>query len=151
MRFPGALLFAGLLCTSPAWGKSGAMVFNENCVGCHQVGGTGVPGEYPRLAGRANRIAGDPRGRDFLVRLMLAGMSGKIMVDGREILGIMPDFADLTDDELAAVLNYVIGLGGGKAKTFTPEILKEARTGPGSTPEEMAETRNRLAGAHVIP
>jgi mono/diheme cytochrome c family protein len=151
MRFSAALLFAALLCASPAWGESGAMVFNENCVGCHQVGGTGVPGEYPRLAGRANRIAADPRGRDFLVHLMLTGMSGKVVVDGREILGIMPSFADLADDDLAAALNYVTGLEGGKAKLFTAETLKEARRGPGSTPEEMAETRGQLAGAHVIP
>jgi mono/diheme cytochrome c family protein len=151
MRASGALLFAALLCASPAWSESGAMVFNENCVGCHQVDGTGVPGEFPRLAGRANKIAIDPRGRDFLIHLMLTGMSGKIMVDGREILGIMPSFVDLADDDLAAALNYVTGLGGGKVKPFTPENLKEARRGPVSTPEEMAETRGRLAAAHVIP
>lgn len=150
-RFSRALPVAALLCVSPAWGESGAMVFNENCVGCHQVGGTGVPGEYPRLAGRANKIAADPRGRDFLIHLMLTGMSGKIMVDGHEILGIMPSFTDLPDDELAAALNYVTGLEGGKARPFTPENLKEARRAPGSTPEEMADTRGRLAGAHVIP
>ncbi|HZQ39324.1 MAG TPA: cytochrome c [Rhizomicrobium sp.] len=127
------------------------MMFNEYCVGCHQVGGSGVPGEYPRLAGRINRIAADPRGRRFLAQLMLTGMSGTITVDGRQILGIMPNFDALKDAELAAVLNYVVHLEGGSGAPFTPEILKQARSGPEATPEEMARTRNRLAAARIIP
>jgi mono/diheme cytochrome c family protein len=151
-------LFAGLGVSAPAlfwarpaWAESGEMMFNEYCVGCHQVGGTGVPGEYPRLAGRVNKIASDPRGRAFLTELMLTGMSGTITVDGRKILGIMPNFDDLKDDELAAVLNYVVHLERGKGAAFTPQLLKQARTGPKATPEEMAESRNKLAGARIIP
>jgi mono/diheme cytochrome c family protein len=136
---------------APAWAESGEMMFNEYCVGCHQVGGTGVPGEYPRLAGRVNKIASDPRGRTFLAELMLTGMSGTITVDSRKILGIMPDFDDLKDEELAAILNYVVHLEGGKGSAFTSQMLEQARTGPKATPEEMAETRNRLARARVIP
>jgi mono/diheme cytochrome c family protein len=136
---------------APAWAESGEMMFNEYCVGCHQVGGAGVPGEYPRLAGRVNKIASNPRGRIFLAELMLRGMSGTITVDGRKILGIMPDFNDLKDEELAAILNYVVHLEGGKAAAFTAQILEQTRTGPKATPEQMAETRNSLAEAQVIP
>ena len=140
-----------LFWAAPAWAESGEMMFNEYCVGCHQVGGTGVPGEYPRLAGRVNKIAFDPRGRAFLAQLVLTGMSGTISVDGRKILGIMPDFGSLKDDELASVLNYVVRLEGGKGATFTPQLLRQARAGAKATPEQMAETRNSLAEAHVIP
>jgi mono/diheme cytochrome c family protein len=151
MRLTVVSLAMGLGLSLPAWGESGEMMFNEYCVGCHQVGGTGVPGEYPRLAGRINKIAADPRGRAFLAQLVLRGMSGTITVDGRRILGIMPNFDNLKDQELAAILNYVVHLEGGKGVGFTPQILGEARAGAKATPEEMAETRNRLAGAHVIP
>lgn len=137
--------------TTPCWAENGETLFNEYCVGCHQVGGTGVPGEYPRLAGRVDAIASDPRGRTFLAQLMLTGMGGTISVDGRKILGIMPGFGDLSDDDLAAILNYVVGLEGDKVSAFTPEALKQARLREGASPEEMAGTRNRLAGAHVIP
>lgn len=136
---------------APVWAESGEMMFNEYCVGCHQVGGTGVPGEYPRLAGRVNKIASDPRGRAFLAQLVLTGMSGTISVDGRKILGIMPDFDGLKDDELASVLNYVVRLEGGKGAAFTPQLLRQARAGAKATPEQMAETRNSLAKAHLIP
>ena len=140
-----------LFWAAPAWAESGEMMFNEYCVGCHQVGGTGVPGEYPRLAGRVNKIASDPRGRAFLAQLVLTGMSGTISVDGRKILGIMPGFDSLKDDELASVLNYVVRLEGGKGAAFTPQILRQARAGAKATPEQMAKTRNSLAEAHVIP
>ncbi|HKD48478.1 MAG TPA: cytochrome c [Rhizomicrobium sp.] len=135
----------------PLGPKAARCCSTTNCVGCHQVGGTGVPGEYPRLAGRANVIAADPRGRAFLAHLMLTGMSGTITVDGRKILGIMPSFEDLKDDELAAALNYVTGLEGGNAPPFMPQDLKKARLGPQVTPQQMAGMRNSLAGVHVIP
>ena len=136
---------------APAWGESGETMFNEYCVGCHQVGGAGVPGEYPRLAGRVDKIAADPRGRAFLAQLMLTGMSGTITVDGRRILGIMPAFDNLKDGELAAILNYVVNLEGHKGPVVTAQALTKTRIGAHSTPEQMAETRNSLAGAHVIP
>ncbi|HXR94285.1 MAG TPA: cytochrome c [Rhizomicrobium sp.] len=151
MRLILAFSFAMSCASAPAWGESGEMMFNEYCVGCHQVGGTGVPGEYPRLAGRVSRIAADPRGRAFLAQLMVTGMSGAITVDGRKILGIMPTFGNLPDNELAAILNYVVHLEGGKGTAFTSQALAEARKGSNATPEQLAQTRNRLAGAHIIP
>ena len=151
MRLILAFSFAMLCTGAPAWGESGQMMFNEYCVGCHQVGGTGVPGEYPRLAGRVSRIAADPRGRAFLAQLMLTGMSGAITVDGRKILGIMPTFGNLPDNELAAILNYVVHLEGGKGPAFTSQALAETRKGSNATPEQLAQTRNRLAGARIIP
>ncbi|HUO03049.1 MAG TPA: cytochrome c [Rhizomicrobium sp.] len=157
MRFAGLLLaiscFAApaFFWTAPAWAESGETMFNEYCVGCHQVGGTGVPGEYPRLAGRVNKIAADSRGRVFLAQLVLTGMSGTIIVDGRKILGIMPAFDNLKDAELAAILNYVVGLESHKGPAFTAQALTQARIGAKVTPEEMARTRNNLAGVHLIP
>lgn len=151
MRLMIASLALILAAACPAWAESGEMMFNEYCVGCHQVGGTGVPGEYPRLAGRVSAIAADPRGRAFLAQLVLTGMSGTITVDGRKILGIMPNFDNLRDGELAAILNYVVHLEGGKGAQFTPQNLKQARMAAKSTPEQMAQTRNRLAGARLIP
>jgi mono/diheme cytochrome c family protein len=150
-RLTLACLAAALCSIAPAWAESGETMFNEYCVGCHQVGGTGVPGEYPRLAGRVHAVASDAGGRAFLAQLMLTGMSGTISVDGRKILGIMPSFDNLKDDELSSILNYVVNLGGRKDPVFTPQTLRQAREGAKATPEQMAETRNRLAGAHVIP
>jgi mono/diheme cytochrome c family protein len=151
MRFASSLLTAFLLGAMPARAQTGEMIFNDICSGCHQVGTTGVPGEYPRLAGRANKIAADPKGRVFLTQLVLTGMSGAITVDGNHILGLMPNFDAMSDEDLAAALNYVTGLEGRKSPVFSPLDIKSARIMPKATPEEMAQTRNRLSDAHIIP
>ena len=151
MRFAPLLVAVFMFGAPSARAETGEMIFNDVCAGCHQVGATGVPGAYPRLAGRANRIAADPKGRVFLTQLVLTGMSGAITVDGNRILGLMPNFDAMTDEDLAAALNYVTGLEGRKAPAFSPLDIKAARIMPKATPEEMAQTRNQLAETHVIP
>ena len=53
------VLAAALLAATPAF-ADGAAVFDANCAFCHQGGGVGVPGQFPRLAGRAGAIAAKP-------------------------------------------------------------------------------------------
>jgi mono/diheme cytochrome c family protein len=82
----------------------GRAVFEAQCVPCHQTGGTGVPGNFPPLAGNADIFLA----RDFPARVVLFGMSGKIRVLGQEIEGAMPPLGELLkDEEIAAVVNYV--------------------------------------------
>ena len=81
----------------------GAASFEMNCAFCHQAGGVGVPGQFPRLAGRAGEIASKPEGKKFLPQVLLNGMSGRITADGEEILGIMPGFDSMSDDDMAAI------------------------------------------------
>ncbi|MES2292523.1 MAG: cytochrome c [Pseudomonadota bacterium] len=126
-------------------------LFNNNCAICHQVGGKGVEGQFPRLAGRAGVIAAMPQGREFLVSLVLNGMSGTVTVDGKKIVGVMPDFSAFADDDLAAILTYVAGLGGTKAVSFAADELKAGRAKPVTAPTDLATTRNALQAARVIP
>jgi len=132
---------------------NGAAVFSTNCAFCHQAGAVGVPGQFPRLAGRIGEIAAVPDGRQFLLTVLLNGMSGHVTVDGQDILGLMPGFATLADGDLAAVLNYLARLG--KPKTvpapFTAKDFAEARTQPVLGPEEVALQRANLASAKIIP
>jgi len=151
MRF--ALLAAALLgaVAAPASADSPEQLFNNNCAICHQVGGKGVPGQFPRLAGRVGTIAARPEGRAFLTTLVLSGMSGTIAVDGKTIVGIMPDFSSFSDDDLAAILTYVEGLGGAGGAPFTAADMKAARARPIPQPGGMAAMRNALKAAKVIP
>jgi mono/diheme cytochrome c family protein len=134
----------------------GAKVFQDNCAICHQAGGVGVAGQFPRLAGRVGVIAADPKGRDFLASLVLSGMSGTVVVDGQSIVGIMPGFDSLKDDDLAAVLTYVAQLEGPapsktKAAAFKARDIAAARAAPRASPGDMAARRADLAAAKVIP
>jgi len=148
------LALAALPLAGSAWAApNGQAVFTANCAFCHQAGGVGVPGQFPRLAGRSAEIAASPEGRQFLTTILLNGMSGHVTVDGQDILGLMPGFATLKDDELAAVLNYISRLGKPKAipAPFTAKDFIDARTRPVLGPEEVALQRANLASAKLVP
>lgn len=145
------LLLAGAAAAQP--GATGAKLFENNCQVCHQAGGAGVLGAFPRLAGRAPVIASSPDGRRFLAKLVVNGMSGSVMVDGQNILGVMPGFAQLDDRELASVLSYVETLGATKHKPvlFKPADIAAARAAGKMSPNDMSTLRNGLAARKLIP
>ena len=132
---------------------TGGELFEANCQICHQAGGVGVAGQFPRLAGRASVIASSPEGRKFMSQLVLNGMSGKISVDNQSVAGFMPGLDRLSDADAAAVLTYISGLETQQSKpaAFSAEEIQAARAGGRVSPSEMAAIRNRLAGEGVIP
>lgn len=129
----------------------GEKVFSSNCAFCHQAGGVGVPGQFPRLEGRVGTIAASPEGRQFLVTLLLSGMSGHVKVDGQDILGLMPGFATMSDADLAAVLTYISHLGKTKAAPFTQQEIVSGRSRPVLAPDEVAVQRANLATQKIVP
>lgn len=145
-----AVLAAALLAAATNADADGAAVFDTSCAFCHQAGGVGVPGQFPRLAGRVGAIATKPEGRKFLPQILLNGMSGRITVDGEQILGIMPAFDALSDDDMAAVLTTITGLDHAPV-AFTADEIKTARAQPRQSPTDIAAERTRLNAAKIIP
>ncbi|MBA2588664.1 MAG: cytochrome c [Alphaproteobacteria bacterium] len=145
------LLAAALLAAAsvPAL-ADGAAVFDANCAFCHQAGGVGVPGQFPRLAGRAGAMAAKPAGKAFLPKVVLNGISGRIMVDGEQILGIMPALDTLSDEDIAAVLTYITGLDHQPVK-YTAAEIKAARAQPKVAPTDMAAQHAALAAKKIVP
>ena len=144
------MLAAVLLAAATDADADGAAVFDTSCAFCHQAGGVGVPGQFPRLAGRVGAIAAKPEGRKFLPQILLNGMSGRITVDGEQILGIMPALDALSDDDMAAVLTYLSGLDHAPVP-FTADEIKTARDQPRQSPTDIAAARTRLNAAKIIP
>jgi mono/diheme cytochrome c family protein len=102
------LASASLAALMAASGAAGAdSVYQQRCVMCHGADGGGVPGIYPRLKDRVAAIAATQGGMDYLVQVVLFGLAGSIEVDAVPIEGIMPGFADLSDQDIAGVLNYI--------------------------------------------
>ena len=132
-----------------AWGD-GAQVFDISCAFCHQAGGVGVPGQFPRLAGRAGEIASTPEGKKFLPQVLLNGMSGRISVDGEQILGIMPGFDSMSDDDMAALLTYLTSLDHAPV-AYTADDIRTARAQPRLAPGEVAAQRAALAEKKIVP
>jgi mono/diheme cytochrome c family protein len=141
---------AMLAATMDAAAADGAQVFDTSCAFCHQAGGVGVPGQFPRLAGRVGVIASHPEGKAFLSKVLLNGMSGRITADGEPVLGIMPAFDSLSDDDIAAVLTYLSGLDHAPVN-FTAREVGEARAQPKVSPTEIVAERTALSDKKIVP
>jgi len=151
-----ALLAGSALGTSASAQAAGhSAVFDTNCSMCHQLGAAGVPGQFPRLAGRAGKIAATAAGKSYLESVVLFGMIGGVTVDGSSIVGgVMPSFASLSDQDLADALDYIVSLDdSGKlhwnGTTFTPADIAKVRTGTPLSPSQVHQLRAAaVGGAH---
>ncbi len=90
------------------WQDLGARVYGSYCSLCHQQNGQGVVGGFPPLADHAAEIFGQKNGRDYLIRTVLFGLEGMIVVKGNSFNGIMPSWAQLGDSEIAAALDHIL-------------------------------------------
>jgi len=118
-----ACLAAGLaFAQEEQWSELGAQVYEANCSNCHQPEGQGIPMVFPPLAGHVPELHATG-GEGYIARVVLFGINGRIEVDGAVYNRIMPGFAHLEDEEIAAVVNHVITAWGNEealAQPFEP-------------------------------
>jgi mono/diheme cytochrome c family protein len=87
--------------------QRGAALYLDNCGGCHQASGRGIPGVFPPLAGNGVVVAADPNN---IIKVVDRGISA------RAGFVAMPAFAtQLTDQQVAEIANYVRTNWGNKA------------------------------------
>ena len=103
----------------------GPQVFAGNCANCHDWDGRGVQSPYANLLG--SRTVNDPDATN-LMAILLAGSSAPLPIEH----AFMPPFAHgHTDDELAAVANFVNGFfGNGTTKVTAADIDKARKALP---------------------
>jgi len=149
----GLTMFAVALALPAPALASGQQTFSAQCSMCHQPNGAGLPGSFPRLAGRVPAIAGSADGRRYLVKVLLYGLYGPIMVDGKRISGVMPSMKSLADHAVADVLNHTIGLAkpARKLTPFTAAEVAAVRAGARQSGSDIAAERTLLAGRKLIP
>ncbi len=95
---------------------AGAELFAAHCAVCHQSNGKGIPGMYPPLSDSAGEFARSKEGRAYLVHVLSFGLNGPITVRGARYNGFMQSWAQLGDDDIAALLNHVL-------TDFNPNLL----------------------------
>ncbi|HYH56665.1 MAG TPA: cytochrome c [Anseongella sp.] len=100
----------------------GKKVYDSYCLACHQSDGKGVPGMYPPL-NDSSWLAD----RERLVDVVLNGLSGKIVVNGKTYNQMMPTHNFLKDEEIAAVLTYVRKTFGNNSQAILPEEVAGRR------------------------
>lgn len=110
----------------------GHNIFISNCAVCHQPDGKGAPSVYPPLAGSVGKYVALKEGRAYIIDVVSFGMGGKIDSAGDSFEGDMPPWPQLSDQDVADVLNYVLTSLNAKLlptdfKPISPEEVKAER------------------------
>jgi cytochrome c oxidase subunit 2 len=96
----------------PAWFANGKTVFGNRCASCHQADGSGIPGAFPPLADHAQHVVKAEGGREYMIQGVLYGIQGQIQVHGQSYNQRMMSLGDLSNDDIADVLNYAVHAWG---------------------------------------
>ncbi len=108
------------LANSMARGKD---VYGISCAGCHQVNGEGLSGVFPPLANsdHLTKVQGK------LITIILKGQNEEITVNNTKYSTPMAALDQLTDQQVADVLNYIGNSWGNQFSMVTPSQVKEKR------------------------
>ncbi|ADR36444.1 c-type cytochrome [Oceanithermus profundus] len=101
-------LLIALLALAPLALADGAADYGKFCASCHGATGQGTPGVFPPLADWAGHFAQNDEGRAYLVHVIVFGLQGQISAQGKTYNGFMPPFAQLSNDQVAGILNYLL-------------------------------------------
>lgn len=102
---------------------AGEKIFNQICFACHQASGQGLPGVFPPLAG-SDFLMADPKRAAGIV---LHGLQGEVVVNGVPYNQVMPP-QNLTDQEVANVLTFVMNSWGNQHEAVHADLVAEARS-----------------------
>ena len=91
----------------------GEKIYGANCVACHQATGQGVPGAFPALAG-SKVVNGPPVDQ---IKTVLNGRPGTAM----------PAWKQLSDTDIAAVIDYTRTSWGNSGEPVQPKDVKANR------------------------
>jgi len=107
--------------------KAGQQLFTGTCSVCHQADGKGMEGVFPPLA-KSDYLA--KQDHDHLIGIPIHGLTGKITVNGKDYDSVMPPMSQLTDDEVANILTYVLNSWDNPGGQISKEEVKKVRAQP---------------------
>ena len=101
----------------------GAQTFMAKCSFCHGADGRGKQQWIPPLAG-SDFLKAD---RERAIRIVTKGLSGPITVNGKPYNNLMPPQDQLTNDQAADALTYVMNSWGNNFGTVSADEVKAVR------------------------
>jgi nitrite reductase (NO-forming) len=107
--------------------KAGQQLFAGTCSVCHQANGEGMAGVFPPLA-KSDYLA--KMAKEKLISIPLHGLTGAVTVNGQEYNSVMPPMSQLTDDEVANILTYVLNSWGNPGGQVSKEEVGKVRAQP---------------------
>jgi len=105
---------------------AGKQLFAGTCSVCHQADGAGLANVFPPLA-KSDYLAADPQ---RAISIVTHGLTGKVTVNGHEYDSVMPPMAQLTDDEVANILTYVMNSWDNPGGQISKEDVAKVRAEP---------------------
>ncbi len=103
--------------------KRGKVVYEKNCLACHQVNGAGVPRMNPPLI-KTKHVLGD---KVKLINIVIKGFNEEVEINGEFYDNPMPAQVQLNDQQVADVLTYVRNSFGNKATAIKVAEVKAVR------------------------
>jgi nitrite reductase (NO-forming) / hydroxylamine reductase len=103
--------------------KAGEDVFKVACIACHQETGLGLPGAFPPLA-RSDFLLANP---DRAVGIVVRGLQGEVTVNGQKFNSVMPAMTQLSDQQVADAITYVLNSWGNKGGSVAVERVAAER------------------------
>lgn len=97
-------------------------MYEQNCLTCHQVNGSGVPNLNPPLR-NTDWVTGD---KTRLINVLLKGLQSQ-EIEGEMYDNAMPAHDFLTNQQIADVLTYIRSAFGNKAEPVTADEVKKVR------------------------
>ena len=97
----------------------GLTLYTANCQSCHQANGEGLPGAFPPLKGSPIVLDDNP---ELMVDIIMNGY------DARPNYGVMAAVgtnANLTPEDVAAIMNHEKTSWGNNVKKVTPDEIKK--------------------------
>jgi len=101
----------------------GERLYARHCLTCHQADGGGVPNMQPPIAG-GSWVKGDARA---LALFVMTGGFGSAERKDSAVGNVMPEFRQLSDEDLAGILSYIRAKFGGGASAVTAADVAAAR------------------------
>lgn len=105
------------------YSSSGPQLYATNCSGCHGASGVGVAGAFPPLAGDRVVNGADAKAH---ITIVLHGLQGKV-IGGKSYGAQMPAFPQLSDSDIAAIVDHERTQWGNHGAVITPSEVKAAR------------------------
>ncbi|MEO7767204.1 MAG: cytochrome c, partial [Ferruginibacter sp.] len=102
--------------------KRGEEVYTANCASCHMPAGEGVESAFPPLANTTYL-----KNQKRTIGIVLNGQEGEITVNGKKYNVPMAALSQLSDKEVADVLNYVSNSWKNKNPMVKPAQVKAER------------------------
>jgi mono/diheme cytochrome c family protein len=94
----------------------GKVLFAEHCAACHGPEGQGTAGVAPQLVSPVIKAAIAADQREYVPLVVLTGLAGRLAVEGKTFVSAMPPQSTLSDEEIAALSNHVLGDLNGEVK-----------------------------------